>query len=208
MNLEALSAKLDAVTQGVVLLEGTRALPETDRPAVMRLAVMLAKQHPRLVFRSGNADGADETFAAGVCSVDPARMEYVLPATGHRRAARDPRARSVSLDDCSAEQIVRLSELTNRATPANKRLIDRYVQGHRVGRGGHQAKYLLRDTLKVAGAVELDLAPAVLGMFYVNPDNPEGGGTGHTIRACQVLQVPVMTQADWLRFVCNKARRR
>ena len=60
-----------------------------------------------------------------------------------------------------------------------------------------KATYLLRDTLKVTGSEALGLAPAVLGIFFVNEAEPSGGGTGHTIRVCGVQDVPVATQTEW-----------
>jgi hypothetical protein len=197
MTNVSLTTILDGLAGGIVLLEGTRSLTEEDQPRVRQFAVLLANRYPHLVFRSGNVDGTDETFADGVCSVDPSRMAYVLPAEGHRRKARHPGTRAVSLDDVPPERLVQLACQTNRATPANSRLIDRYIQGHRLGRAGHQAKYLLRDTLKVTGAPEFGLAPGVVGIFHVNPKDPMGGGTGHTIRVCQQSGVPVFTQTQW-----------
>ena len=34
------------------------------------------------------------------------------------------------------------------------------------------------------------LAPATPGIFRVNPADPKGGGTGHTIKVCELLSVP------------------
>lgn len=58
----------------------------------------------------------------------------------------------------------------------------------------------MRDGLKVLGSPGLALAPASLAIFFVDEFNPTGGGTGHTIRLCQQLGVPVLTQRDWLAF--------
>ena len=49
----------------------------------------------------------------------------------------------------------------------------------------------MRDTLKVSGAEEPELNKAVFGIFYVNPADPLKGGTGHTIRVCRTLDVPI-----------------
>jgi hypothetical protein len=48
-----------------------------------------------------------------------------------------------------------------------------------------KANYILRDIVKVIGAPEQGFAPATIGLFYANPDDPMIGGTGHTIRACR-----------------------
>jgi hypothetical protein len=68
-----------------------------------------------------------------------------------------------------------------------------------------KASYLLRDTLKVVGSPALALAPATLAIFFVNPDRPTGGGTGHTIRICQLHAVPAATQSDWTPWLPNAA---
>ncbi len=46
--------------------------------------------------------------------------------------------------------------------------------------------------LKFAG-----LAPAAFGVFFVNAENPDGGGTGHTVRVCTLQGVGVATQSVW-----------
>ena len=60
-----------------------------------------------------------------------------------------------------------------------------------------KTRYLLRDTLKVAGSPEQGLRPAAAGIFYVHEDDPMSGGTGHTIRVCLRLSVPVYVQSQW-----------
>lgn len=44
-------------------------------------------------------------------------------------------------------------------------------------------------------------SPADIGLFYVDPDDPEAGGTGHTIRVCRLKDVPVITQDIFLKFM-------
>ena len=39
--------------------------------------------------------------------------------------------------------------------------------------------------------------PATVGIFYVNRADPMKGGTGHTIRVCRKLGVPVAFQDEW-----------
>jgi len=60
-----------------------------------------------------------------------------------------------------------------------------------------KGSYLLRDTLKVTGLEFAGLAPAAFGVFFVNTENPDGGGTGHTVRVCSLLGVGVATQPEW-----------
>ena len=64
-----------------------------------------------------------------------------------------------------------------------------------------RSRYLLRDTLKVWVANVIGLTPA-LGIFFVNEADPTGGGTGHTIRICELEGVPVAAlhgRAGWSR---------
>ena len=68
-------------------------------------------------------------------------------------------------------------------------------------RNGARAAYRLRDTLKVVGAPEVGRAPAVAGLFYVDERDPLSGGTGHTIRVCNRLRVPVALHHTWLQWV-------
>jgi hypothetical protein len=79
-----------------------------------------------------------------------------------------------------------------------------YYLAHRSGPSSaatSKATYLLRDTLKVTGSEALGLAPAALGIFFVNEADPTGGGTGHTIRVCGVQDVPVAEQSEWKNWV-------
>ena len=64
------------VREQVVLIEGTRKLPTEDRPRLVEFAKELARLLPQLMFRTGNAPGADEAFAEGVRNVDPSRLVW------------------------------------------------------------------------------------------------------------------------------------
>jgi hypothetical protein len=66
----------------------------------------------------------------------------------------------------------------------------------RGGRTGAQAACLIRDTMKVAG-IPGKLSPPVAALFWIDPADPEAGGTGHTIRACRLEGVPVVFQNHW-----------
>ncbi|MBL0065503.1 MAG: hypothetical protein IPP38_10940 [Bacteroidetes bacterium] len=91
---------------------------------------------------------------------------------------------------------------TKQATPANARLIDRFVQREK-GQAYAKSLYLLRDTLKVTGSAEQGLAPASLGIFYVDRsrEGGRGGGTGHTLRVCEQAGVPVILQEEWMQWL-------
>ena len=40
-----------------------------------------------------------------------------------------------------------------------------------------------------------------MGVFFVNEDHPKGGGTGHTIKVCELEGVPLATQSEWLEWI-------
>ncbi len=180
----------------VILLEGTRAVPDAHRQRLTDLGALLANELPNAVFRSGNADGSDTLFARGVESVDPARMQLVTPTAAHRRKNRHPDNYVVALSDVSAVHEESIAYRTNEATPKNSRIIDKRSE---IPQLRAKARYLLRDTLKVLGDPENALAPASAAIFYTQPD-PMDGGTGHTIRVCRQQNIPVFLQADWWRW--------
>lgn len=186
----------------VILVEGTRNLPDADRPALLRLAEMLAGRLPRAIFRTGNATGSDEAFAEGVCRVDASRLQYILPSSGMGNSRKNPSAYSVAVENISSVEEPELVYRTKQATPANARLIDRFVQREK-GQAYAKSLYLLRDTLKVTGSAEQGLAPASLGIFYVDRsrEGGGGGGTGHTLRVCEQAGVPVILQEEWMQWL-------
>ncbi len=85
------------------------------------------------------------------------------------------------------------------ATPEIAGLIKLYLKLRVKNRSTVKALYLLRDALKVIGSKALSLAPATVGIFYVDAEIPGTGGTGHTIRLCKLNGVPVCDQRDWMR---------
>lgn len=196
-RLEDLEGILRAVARPVLLLEGTRALPEADLVMVTAVGRILAERLPGVTFRSGNADGTDTAFSIGVTSVAPDRMEYVVPHPGMGWKRRHPGGRVVALDQVPASQEPELDLYTAQASPKTLRVLQAIRERNVSGPIAAKAKYLLRDTLKVTGAPELDLAPATAALFYVNREDPLSGGTGHTIRVCLHRQVPVVFQHVW-----------
>lgn len=177
----------------VILLEGTRDVPEKDQEHLTALGALLARELPHAIFRSGNADGSDTLFARGVESVDPTRMQLVTPTAGHRKKNRHPENPVAPLSDISAVHEESVAYHTNAATPQNARIIDKRNE---VPQLKAKARYLMRDTLKVLGDAENGLGPATAAIFYTKPD-PMSGGTGHTIRVCHDRAVPVFLQAEW-----------
>ena len=182
----------------IILVEGTRELPAGDRPRLVVFARWLAETYPKAIFRTGNAKGADEAFAEGVEGVDPARLEYVLPYTGHRKKKNPSPARFVALDAMPPLAEKQVAYQTEQASPEYGSLL---AKRDKVPKLKAKAGYLLRDTLKVTGADEPELNKASFGIFYVNPADPMKGGTGHTIRVCRTLNVPVAFQDEWMQWV-------
>ena len=193
LTLSDLKDCLSQSSSPVVLLEGTRKVPEKDQARLTELGAFLAKDFPNALFRSGNADGSDTLFARGVESVDPTRMQVVTPTAGHRKKNLHPENYVVPLSAVSTVNEDSLAYHTNVATPKNQRIIDRRNE---VPQLKAKARYLMRDTLKVLGDEENGLTPASAAIFYTQPD-PMSGGTGHTIRVCQQNNVPVFLQAHW-----------
>jgi len=198
MRFDEFVALLRPKKRPVILLEGTRNVPEEEKKRLTRFGENLARLLPGALFRSGNAPGADQLFGAGVCNVKPSRLQYVAPYRSHRVHARRAGTRAFSLDQLPKSEITTLMEKTLEASPKYVGLIKRYWNIGRWEQHAIKLAYLLRDTLKVVGSSSLKLSPATCGIFYVNESRPFSGGTGHTIRVCQKEHVPVMDQKTWL----------
>lgn len=181
----------------VILVEGTRDLPESDAETLAAFSAWLAHSYPNAMFRTGNADGSDSAFARGVARVDPSRLEYVLPYGGHRKKAIAPESHCIPLTEIPRIEEERAVYHTAQASPEYESLLAKrdFIPKLRA-----KSLYLLRDTLKVVGSESAALETATFGIFYVNRADPMKGGTGHTIRVCRKLGVPVAYQDDWLHW--------
>lgn len=157
---------------------------------------MLAERTVHMTFRSGNATGADQYFSLGVTQVDPSRLQVITPYTGHRQA------KNLAQHTLALDQIDLLAEPeVVYATKRNKKIekwVDQYVAGAR-DRFSIKAAYLLRDTVKVLGTQSLP--PAICGLFYDDLQNPESGGTGHTMGVCRQEKIPVLDQRVWMEWL-------
>jgi hypothetical protein len=183
----------------VVLLEGTRQLPAGRKyNAVVRFAEWLARRYPLAVFRTGNAKGSDDAFAKGVKRVDPSRLQYVLPYSGHRTKEIEASSYQFSMDDLESSMTELVDRYTIAASPERSSMFKR-KDAALPPKVHAQAQYLLRDTLKVIG--NKAMGPASVGLFYVNEDDPTKGGTGHTIRVCRACSVPVIFHDEWLTWI-------
>lgn len=184
-------------SQPVILLAGSRQVPENLQEKLVMLAAFLANEFPQAIFRSGNADGSDALFARGVNAVAPSRLQLVTPTAGHRKAHRNPLNYAIPLNSVSAVHEEILAYHTNAATPENARVIDKRNE---IPQLQSKARYLLRDTLMVMGDPAQKLAPTTVGIFFTGTD-PLAGGTGHTIRVCNQHNVPVFLPQDWWRWI-------
>lgn len=176
----------------IVLLGGKRDVAEADKPKLIALGKLLAEKTRFMMFRSGNAPGADAFFSEGVASIDAARLQVITPYEGHR-LKQNLAGYTMALDQSN---MVADSELVYAAknNPATSRLVDEFVAGKK-NRNTIKAAYILRDTAKVLGYGEW--GPATAGIFYDDLSNPESGGTGHTIALCRQYKIPVFNQLVW-----------
>jgi len=193
MHFDDFAALLSTASDPVILIEGRRSIPETCARSAQRVASLLARHFPQLRFRSGNATGTDEAFAAGIIATAPERLEIIAPYASHRQRDRHPLVHYESPDSLDPDALAEIQALTIAATPANHGLMKCYDRG---GRAGAQAACLIRDSMKVAG-ISGKLTTPVAALFWIDPDHPEAGGTGHTIRACRLKGIPVIFQNHW-----------
>lgn len=194
MNYDTFRELVEENEHPVVLVEGIRALPESDKDFLAQFAARLAALYPRALFRTGNAKGSDEAFASGIKAVDPSRLQYVLPYPRHRIKSIDAKSFQVALTDMPGAVEDRAAGHTAYASPQYRELLAKRNAGRQMQ---VKAWYLLRDTIKVTGAEETLLSKATAAIFYVNPQDPMQGGTGHTIRVCRKQGVPVAFQDEW-----------
>lgn len=179
----------------VLLLEGKRIVPEQDIPKLIKLGKILAEQSEHILFRSGNAPGADFYFSQGVTEIDNSLLHVITPYAGHRQ--KENKAYStISLDDINlANEPEVVYQTTNKK---NKILVDQYVSGKR-DKFSIKAAYLLRDTIKVLGTETIP--PASFAIFYDDLENPETGGTGHTMEVCRKNSINFINQSIWFNWL-------
>lgn len=180
----------------IVLLEGKRNVLESDKMKLILLGKLLASTTSKMLFRSGNADGADYYFSNGVYAVDNSRLQVITPYTGHRQKS-NLAYESISLDeiDIVADSEVVYQSKNNKKT---EKLIDQYISGAR-DRFSIKAAYIIRDTIKAIGTDEIK--PATFGIFYDDLDKPKEGGTGHTMKVCEQNNIPIIDQKIWFKWL-------
>lgn len=197
MNYNQFKEILAKYNDPVVLIEGKRNIPKNYYDKAVKVGEKLAKDFPRLIFRTGNASGTDEAFSLGVKNVDPTRLQIVIPYNSHKKNKRIIGAIYVSpesLSDVAEKEII---NQTIKDTPKYKSLIENMNKNASLTA---KAKYLIRDTMKVYKYTELFDSP-VAALFYVDLSNIESGGTGHTIRVCKNMNIPVIFQDSWENWI-------
>ena len=180
----------------IVLLEGKRNVLDADKPKLIELGKLLASRTTKMIFRSGNADGADQLFSDGVTSVDNRKLQLITPYSGHRQK-NNHAFETISLDeiDITAEPGIVYNSKGNKKT---EKLIDRFVAGEK-NRYTINAAYIIRDTIKAIGTKEIK--PATFGIFYDDIENPKTGGTGHTMTVCIQNDIPIVDQSTWFNWL-------
>ena len=180
----------------IVLLEGKRNVIDIDKAKLIALGKLLSSTTSHMVFRSGNAAGADQYFSEGVASVDKDRLHVLTPYTGHRKKT-NLAYETFALDQINMandEDVIYQSK-NNKKT---KRLIDQYIAGD-VNKNTIKAAYIIRDTVKVIGTSTIK--PANFGIFYDDLKAPQTGGTGHTMNICKLNQIPLIDQRTWFNWL-------
>lgn len=180
----------------VVLLEGKRTVLKKDEVKLIRLGKMLTESTQHMLFRSGNAPGADHFFSMGVSSVDSTRLQVIAPYSGHRKK-QEVLGTTISLDEINLAEEPEIIFQSKQHKPTQD-LIEPFVKGIR-NKFTIKAAYILRDTLKVSGAA--NLPPAMAGLFYDDLKKPMQGGTGHTMRICLQHGITVFNQEVWMKWL-------
>lgn len=195
MTLTAFLNKYDYLG-AIVLLEGKRIVAEEDKANLTLLGKLLAEKSTHILFRSGNASGADLYFSQGVAQIDSNRLQIITPYSNHRQK-QSQTYNSVSMDDINMveEPAVLYQSKSNKKMD---KLVDQYVAGKK-DRFSIKAAYIIRDTVKVIGTK--DIPPATFGIFYDDLSDPGKGGTGHTMNVCRMNEVPLIDQKIWLKWL-------
>lgn len=180
----------------IVLLEGKRDVLDADKEMLKALGLLLASKTKKMIFRSGNAEGADQYFSDGVTSLNPKRLQVIVPYSGHRQKTNNAYD-TISLDNINiiSEPLVLYQSKNNKKT---NNLIDKYASGEK-NRFTIKAAYIIRDTIKAIGTSQIK--PATFGIFYDDLNNPKTGGTGHTMNICEQNMIPIIDQNTWFNWL-------
>lgn len=195
MTLQEFIEKFDT-ENSIVLLEGKRKVMNEESEKLIALGKLLASRTSKIIFRSGNAEGSDDFFSQGVCSIDKKRLQVITPYNGHRNK-QNLAYETFSLDNINfaAEDELIYQSKANKKTV---KLIDDFVSGIK-NRNTIKAAYIIRDTVKVLGTETIK--PASFGIFYTDLNDPDSGGTGHTMNVCRLKNIPLIDQKVWFKWL-------
>ena len=195
MTLQEFIEKFDT-ENSIVLLEGKRKVLNEDSEKLIALGKLLASRTSKIIFRSGNAEGSDDLFSQGVCSIDQKRLQVITPYNGHRNK-QNLAYETFSLDNINfaAEDELIYQSKANKKT---EKLINDFVSGIK-NRNTIKAAYIIRDTVKVLGTETIK--PASFGIFYTDLNDPYSGGTGHTMNVCRLNGIPLIDQKVWFEWI-------
>lgn len=196
MTLEAFLTRYD-IAGSVVLLEGKRTVAEKDQPLLEGIAAKLTRLSSYILFRSGDAPGADFFFSQGVAGVDPQRLEKIQPYAAHRTAAALS-SRHFPTDDIDGSDGA--SRQSFSRLHGNNAGISDWQRSSKGSSLAAKARYILRDTLKITGAGDL-VQKASFAIFYDDHENPESGETGHTMLVCRKCGIPFIDQTVWMKWL-------
>jgi hypothetical protein len=181
----------------VVVLAGKRDVIASDEPKLFQLGQLLAEETTHIIFRSGNADGADKLFSEGILKSNPKKLQVITPYIGHK-TSNNLNENVISLEsiNLSLEHDLIYSAKKNKNA---KGLVEEYLKGVDK-RLKSKGAYLLRDTLMITGT-KTGILPASFSIFYDDLKKPQQGGTGHTMLMCKEKNVPFINQTTWMKWL-------
>lgn len=180
----------------IILLEGKRKVLQADKEKLVALGKLLTSQTNHMIFRSGNASGSDQLFSKGVAAVNNNRLQVITPYSGHRKKTNLANE-TISLEDIDMAKEPEVV-YQSKANKKMEKLVDKFVAGDK-NRITIKAAYIIRDTVKAIGTSTIK--PTTFGVFYDDLNNPETGGTGHTMKVCKQNDIPVINQQTWLKWL-------
>lgn len=194
-DLNEFISKYDTIGS-YVLFSGKRNVIQTDEKLIFELGKTLCLKTKHIVFRTGNAEGADFLFGSGVASVDSSRLQTILPYKGHRKKY------NLSDDAINLEDVNLLEEpeiiYESKKNKKTEKLIEKFVAGEK-NKIVVKAAYIIRHTLMVLGNQQI---PAVaFGFIYDDLLNPRDGGTGHTMKVCETKNIAYSNQSIWSNWI-------
>lgn len=185
----------------IILLEGKRKVADDDKEKLIELGKLIVSNTRYMTFRSGNASGADELFFKGASIFARKRVENIIPYIDFNKRINTFKFTTLEHLDLSKEvNIIEKSKENKKMI----KLIDQYLSGN-INRLTLKASFIIRDTIKVTGTEHQinNISKATFGLFYDDLENPKSGGTGHTMKVCELENVPYITQTTWFNWLDN-----